>query len=209
MLSDARRRREYDDLYASRPRDRTSEPDASANFFDSFAGMFGGASNASGQPPRGATGERPDADHVFADVFEEVRKRPSALKMALSINTTFTASAPRSAATCSVVGLAGCTLWCWPRLHHREHPRTYGRRVCWKPSGSYQRREGEECCRSIRTTWRQPEGRGMALKYCYWEESFLKTTFTLLRSYALLPPRFSVQPLVSSDDTPLSVLYDV
>ena len=38
---------------------------------------------------------------------------------------------------------------------------------------------------------------------------FLKTTFTLLRSYALLPPRSSVQPLVSSDDTPLSVLYDV
>lgn len=74
MLSDAIRRREYDDLYASRrPRDRTSEPDASANFFDSFASMFGGASNAGGQPPRGGAGERPDADHVFADVFEEVR----------------------------------------------------------------------------------------------------------------------------------------
>ena len=73
MLSDATRRREYDDLYASRrPRERTSEPDASANFFESFANMFGASPNAGAQPPRGGAAERPDADHVFADVFEEV-----------------------------------------------------------------------------------------------------------------------------------------
>ncbi|EPT04206.1 hypothetical protein FOMPIDRAFT_1021919 [Fomitopsis schrenkii] len=73
MLSDATRRREYDDIYASRrPRDRTSEPGASANYFETFANMFGKGQNAGAQPPRGGAGERPDADHVFADVFEEL-----------------------------------------------------------------------------------------------------------------------------------------
>lgn len=72
MLSDATRRREYDDIYASRrPRERSSEPGASANFFGSFANMFGQSTGA--QPPRGGAAERPDADNVFADVFEEVR----------------------------------------------------------------------------------------------------------------------------------------
>jgi len=74
MLSDATRRREYDDIYASRgPQDRTSEPDASANFFSTFASMFGGGMPSAGaQSPPGAAGERPDADHVFADVFDEL-----------------------------------------------------------------------------------------------------------------------------------------
>ncbi|TFY53119.1 hypothetical protein EVJ58_g9629 [Rhodofomes roseus] len=75
MLSDATRRREYDDLYASRgPQDRTSEPGSSANFFNTFASMFGGGTPSAGaQSPPGAAGEQPDADHVFADVFEDVR----------------------------------------------------------------------------------------------------------------------------------------
>ncbi|KAH9835682.1 DnaJ domain-containing protein [Rhodofomes roseus] len=74
MLSDATRRREYDDLYASRgPQDRTSEPGSSANFFNTFASMFGGGTPSAGaQSPPGAAGEQPDADHVFADVFEDL-----------------------------------------------------------------------------------------------------------------------------------------
>nr|GAT57454.1 predicted protein [Mycena chlorophos] len=75
ILSDPTRRREYDVLYASRARDRTAEPDAGSSnaFFSQFASMFGnssgagaGAKNAPPEP------ERPDADGVFADVFEEL-----------------------------------------------------------------------------------------------------------------------------------------
>jgi len=68
VLSDPTRRREYDSLYSTRARrEKESEPDASssANFFAQFASMFGGGAGAT--PP-----ERPDADHVFGDVFEEL-----------------------------------------------------------------------------------------------------------------------------------------
>lgn len=67
VLSDSTRRREYDSLYSTRTRrEKTAEPDASSNFFSQFAGMFGGAAGAT--PP-----EQPDAEHVFGDVFEDVR----------------------------------------------------------------------------------------------------------------------------------------
>ncbi|KAF8078480.1 DnaJ domain-containing protein [Lyophyllum atratum] len=68
VLSDPKRRSEYDALYDSRP-DRTSDPNSSSNFFSQFAGMFGGP----GAERAGATqGERPNAEGVFADVFEEL-----------------------------------------------------------------------------------------------------------------------------------------
>ncbi|KAF7311139.1 J domain-containing protein [Mycena chlorophos] len=75
ILSDPTRRREYDVLYASRARDRTAEPDAGSSnaFFSQFASMFGNSSGAGAEaknaPPEP---ERPDADGVFADVFEEL-----------------------------------------------------------------------------------------------------------------------------------------
>ncbi|KAI0932363.1 hypothetical protein AcV7_000513 [Taiwanofungus camphoratus] len=71
VLSDSTRRREYDALYASRgPQEKTGEPGVSADWFSTFASMFGGAS---GQSPTGATAaDRPDAEHVFADVFEDL-----------------------------------------------------------------------------------------------------------------------------------------
>lgn len=71
VLSDLTRRKEYDSLYSTRnQRERTNEPGASASFFSTFANMFGGggAANAQGAP----AADRPDADNVFADVFEEV-----------------------------------------------------------------------------------------------------------------------------------------
>lgn len=73
VLSDGARRKEYDILYTTRgPSERTEQPNASANFFSTFANMFG-AGGAGAQTNAGPTpGDRPDAEHVFADVFEEV-----------------------------------------------------------------------------------------------------------------------------------------
>jgi len=70
VLSDAGRRKEYDLIYVSRA-DRTEDPHASANFFANFANMFMGKGN-SGAEPAAADADRPDADGVFADVFEEL-----------------------------------------------------------------------------------------------------------------------------------------
>ncbi|KAK7694513.1 hypothetical protein QCA50_001699 [Cerrena zonata] len=66
VLSDPTRRQEYDSLYGSR-KEKASDPNASASFFSTFASMFGGGSSTGATPPG-----RPDADGVFADVFEEL-----------------------------------------------------------------------------------------------------------------------------------------
>jgi len=77
VLSDPQRRAEYDRLSSSRPSsERTSDPNASGNFFRTFASMFGAAAG-DGQPGQPGTapeqpGGRPDADRVFGDVFEEL-----------------------------------------------------------------------------------------------------------------------------------------
>ncbi|KAI0051747.1 DnaJ-domain-containing protein [Auriscalpium vulgare] len=73
VLSDSQRRREYDALYSTRSSsDKSDDPNASSTFFNTFANMF--ASAAGG--PTGTTGDqrgqRPDADHVFGDVFEDL-----------------------------------------------------------------------------------------------------------------------------------------
>ncbi|KAH9968986.1 DnaJ domain-containing protein [Russula dissimulans] len=73
VLSDSQRRREYDRLSTSRSSERTNDPDASRNFFRSFASMF--SSGAGNGQPGAATeqpGVRPDADRVFGDVFEDL-----------------------------------------------------------------------------------------------------------------------------------------
>ncbi|KAG1755143.1 DnaJ domain-containing protein [Suillus paluster] len=67
VLSDPVRRKEYDALYSSKSAgDRSSDPKASSNFFAHFASMFGGAGAAPAQGPR------PNAENVFADVFDEL-----------------------------------------------------------------------------------------------------------------------------------------
>ncbi|KZT30377.1 DnaJ-domain-containing protein [Neolentinus lepideus HHB14362 ss-1] len=72
VLSDPTRRREYDSLYVSQSR-RSQDPNASSNFFSQFANMFASAAGAgageAGTPP---PGQRPDAEGVFTDVFEEL-----------------------------------------------------------------------------------------------------------------------------------------
>ncbi|OJA18628.1 hypothetical protein AZE42_01770 [Rhizopogon vesiculosus] len=66
VLSDPVRRKEYDTLYSSKGAgDKTSDPKASSNFFAHFANMFGGGAAQPQEP-------RPDAENVFADVFEEL-----------------------------------------------------------------------------------------------------------------------------------------
>ncbi|KAJ7293078.1 DnaJ domain-containing protein [Mycena rebaudengoi] len=71
VLSDPTRRREYDALHNTRARaDRTEDPGSSNTFFSQFSNMFGGAGGAgTGAAP---AGERPNAEGVFADVFEEL-----------------------------------------------------------------------------------------------------------------------------------------
>ncbi|KAF8587259.1 DnaJ-domain-containing protein [Ramaria rubella] len=77
VLSDPTRRKEYDTLYASRSsNDRSADPEASTSFFANFANIFSGGGAAEGAavpPPNGfADGQRPDAEGVFGDVFEEM-----------------------------------------------------------------------------------------------------------------------------------------
>jgi curved DNA-binding protein CbpA len=76
VLSDPTRRKEYDTLFASRSSsDRSAEPDASSNFFANFANIFAGAAGTPPRPEGFADGQRPDAEGVFGDVFEEVGSR--------------------------------------------------------------------------------------------------------------------------------------
>ncbi|RPD63084.1 DnaJ-domain-containing protein [Lentinus tigrinus ALCF2SS1-6] len=74
VLSDSTRRKEYDILYSTRrPQERTTDPGASYNFFSTFTNMFGNQGGSGAESATGATAaDRPDADHVFADVFEEL-----------------------------------------------------------------------------------------------------------------------------------------
>lgn len=65
ILSDPKRRAEYDDLRAARATEATEDPAASSNFFANFANMFGGAAASNGAA-------RPDADDQFANVFDDL-----------------------------------------------------------------------------------------------------------------------------------------
>lgn len=65
VLSDPKRRSEYDNLYKTRA-DRTTDPGSSSGF---FSGMFGGGSANQSRP------SQPNAEGVFADAFEEVSHR--------------------------------------------------------------------------------------------------------------------------------------
>ncbi|WVO16845.1 hypothetical protein L204_104531 [Cryptococcus depauperatus] len=81
VLSDPVRRREYDQLFNSRPSSAFTEDDAneweeeqaSGNFFQNFAHFFQNAtgSNSTTGAKTGA-GVRPDAENVFGDVFAEM-----------------------------------------------------------------------------------------------------------------------------------------
>jgi len=75
VLSDIQRRTDYDRLSSSKSSsERTSDPNASSNFFRMFSGIF--TNSASGNRPPGDVpeqpGQRPDADQVFGDVFEDL-----------------------------------------------------------------------------------------------------------------------------------------
>ncbi|THU91753.1 DnaJ-domain-containing protein [Dendrothele bispora CBS 962.96] len=70
VLSDPDRRKEYDLLYAAnRP---SSDPSSSSNFFTQFSSMFGGGGATGTASAQGNANNQPDAEGVFADVFEEL-----------------------------------------------------------------------------------------------------------------------------------------
>ncbi|KAH0838419.1 hypothetical protein J3R83DRAFT_6726 [Lanmaoa asiatica] len=72
VLSDPIRRKEYDTLYSSKPQtDKSADPKATSNFFRQFAGMFGSAATDNASQNNGHK-QRPDAENVFADVFDEI-----------------------------------------------------------------------------------------------------------------------------------------
>jgi curved DNA-binding protein CbpA len=70
VLSDPRRRKEYDLLYSSRP-SASADSNASADFFSQFASMFSDAGTSAGASPNEAP--HVDPDGVFTDVFHDVR----------------------------------------------------------------------------------------------------------------------------------------
>jgi curved DNA-binding protein CbpA len=69
VLSDPRRRKEYDLLYSSRP-SASADSNASANFFSQFASMFNDTGSTAGTPPSEAP--HVDPEGVFTDVFHDV-----------------------------------------------------------------------------------------------------------------------------------------
>ncbi|KAG9314487.1 DnaJ-domain-containing protein [Chiua virens] len=72
VLSDPVRRKEYDTLYTSKSqKDKSADPKASSDFFQQFAAMFGSAAPGKSSQKNG-TKARPDAENVFADVFDEL-----------------------------------------------------------------------------------------------------------------------------------------
>ncbi|EAU92851.1 hypothetical protein CC1G_03638 [Coprinopsis cinerea okayama7 len=71
VLSDPKRRQEYDHLYGARA-DRSTDPNASSNFFTQFTNAFAGASSSQTGPSPATSAAQPDANGVFADAFEEL-----------------------------------------------------------------------------------------------------------------------------------------
>jgi len=70
VLSNKKRRADYDALFATRStNDRSNDPSSSANFFATFTNMF---ANAAGSSSGGAEGEQPNAEGIFADVFDDL-----------------------------------------------------------------------------------------------------------------------------------------
>ncbi|KAF8507123.1 DnaJ-domain-containing protein [Russula emetica] len=77
VLSDPQRRSDYDRLSSSKSSsERTNDPSASSNFFRMFSGIFTTNNNAAGNGQTGTGPEQPDqrpnADQVFGDVFEDL-----------------------------------------------------------------------------------------------------------------------------------------
>ncbi|KAL7419276.1 hypothetical protein Q5752_006113 [Cryptotrichosporon argae] len=84
VLSDPTRRAEYDSLFRSRPSTAFTDDDASeyeqekasSSFFENFASFFqnatGVGAGAGGAGPAHGARERPDANNLFGDVFEDL-----------------------------------------------------------------------------------------------------------------------------------------
>lgn len=169
VLSDPQRRIDYDRLSSSKSSsERTSDPNASSTFFSMFSGMFAGSGGdgQSGTAPD-QSGQRPDADHVFGTVFEDVcfLPTPPAFLHAKTAYLLFflpfaAASTARGRAASPIVVLARLSMWCRSGLYHRERawPRRW--RICGESTRGHSGRKGQECGRRLFRVGRHTESGG-------------------------------------------------
>lgn len=73
-------------MYGSRS-EKSADPGASTDFFSTFANMFGSAAGGTTGAAEGETGQRPDANNVFGDVFEDVSLAHTLLYQSLTFST--------------------------------------------------------------------------------------------------------------------------
>ena len=163
VLSDPQRRSDYDRLSSSKSSsERTNDPNASNNFFRMFSSMFT-TNSAAGNGPSGAVPEqpdqRPDADQVFGDVFEDVR-HPHFFRIATTAHPPLfsfrytqlnLASTARGRAAFPVVDMVGCSMRCWSRVYHCQHARPRRWCVCGQSTRGHSGCKGQERgCRFLR-----------------------------------------------------------
>lgn len=126
-------------------------------------GQTGTAGTGTGTGTAEQSGQRPNADRVFGDVFEDVGlssppKNPRDDRLTMYI--TPPAPPARGRASSPSVGLARRSVWCWFRLHHCQRTRSCYGWICGKSTWSHQRCQGKECGCRVRRIRRGPEGRG-------------------------------------------------
>lgn len=123
--------------------------------------MFSSTGTGTGTTPADQFGQRPDADRVFGDVFEDVCP-PSQLNPRdhrLTISTLATPARGRAPSPC--VGLARRNMRRWSRLHHGQRTWSCCGCMCGKQTRCHQRCQGKVCGRRLRRLRRGAEGRGV------------------------------------------------
>jgi hypothetical protein len=90
--------------------DKSTDPKALSNFFRQFDGMFGSAATGGTSCQNKGQEKRPDAENVFADVFDKVRIYLGGYSLVFAESGQ--ASSPRSRTTRALVVIRwGCVWW--------------------------------------------------------------------------------------------------
>lgn len=182
MLSDPQRRIDYDRLSSSKSSsERTSDPNASSSFFHMFSSMFtnsaAGNGGSSGTTGAAQPDQRPNADQVFGDVFEDVRHLHSPISIFHPPTyaqrndgsplfffffryCTCIASTARGRAASPVVGLVRRDMRCRSRVYHRQRARPRRWCICGQSTWGHSRCKGQERGRRIHRIGRAAESRG-------------------------------------------------
>jgi hypothetical protein len=146
----------------------------SSMFTNSAAGNGGSSGTRPEQPD-----QRPNADQVFGDVFEDVRHLLSPtvspfftlqrMRNATTAHPSFffflsllycIASTARGRAAFPVVGLVRRGMRCRFRVHHRQRARPRRWYICGQSTWGHSRRKGQERGRRILRVGRATESRG-------------------------------------------------